>query len=121
MARRTGPRHLPNRPRPKVPHRVWAISWGYRNSDPRVTWILSLDQFKTKGAALARIDKIYDQWLYEEAEHTEVDVNKLDSEISVYGPFLESFIRMVKDMPHNVRKEIETDLDFYGEAFIPRD
>jgi hypothetical protein len=94
MARKTGPRRLANKPRPKIPHRVWAISWGYRDNDPRVTWILSLDQYKTKGEALARIDKIYGQWLYEEAEYTEVDVNKVDSDVAVYGPFLESYIRM---------------------------
>lgn len=77
--------------------------------------------YPTKDAVLHRVDKLYGQWLYEEADYYEEEPNAIDSKVAMYGPFLESYIRTVKELRPAERKEIETDFGFYGEAFIPRE
>lgn len=114
-------RRLKNKARTKVPHRVWMVTWGYRDSDPAVTWILSLDKFPTKGKVLDRIDEMLHTWIKEEADFYEEDYDTIADQTAVYGPFLESYIRTVKELRPAERKEIETDFGFYGEAFIPRE
>lgn len=105
-----------NRPRPKVPYRVWVVSWGYRDSDPAATYAFSGDW--SKRDVEKRADMLINQWVREEQEvydDQELD-RKVADDTAVYGPFLESYILTVKDMTTGERKEFERDLSFYGES-----
>lgn len=105
-----------NRPRPKVPHRAWVASWGYRDSDPAATVIFPATM--TLRQVEERLDEMVNQWVEEEEEAYDEKVDVAD-QTAVYGPSLESYIKIVKELDPSARKLVETDFDFYGEAFLP--
>lgn len=108
-----------NRPRAKVPHRAWVASWGYRDNDPAATVIFPMSM--SLHDVEARLNEMVEQWVEEEQEiYDDQQIDRdVEDDTAIYGPFIESYIKIVKDLDPSARKIVETDFEFYGEAFLP--